>query len=143
MTRPSLLGPCVRTVETVLKEDGVVNGLVGGRVNDDTVQRPTYPYIRVESAEELSLNTMGARTQPKFGSEATVRIRVCSQYRGEREVNDICAAVMDALDGHRQEIEGFAGRPYFHFARTTPLQDSVGAVITREWLMEFDIVAHQ
>lgn len=138
-----LLGPVGAIVLDVLRSEPIVSTSVSGRIFDNTPQPPTWPYIRVESAEETSLNTMGGNTQPSRGSEVTVRIRVCSQFRGESEVNDICSKVRDVLDGHREAIAGYGGRPIFEYKRTAPLQDSVGAVVTREWIMEFDLAAHQ
>lgn len=148
MIAPSVLGPAVESMLATLLTDGDVNTKVLSasgevRIYDHTPPRPVFPYLRVESAGELSLNTMGPRTAAKWGSTATVRVRVVSQFRGEREISALSSAVRNAVDGQRITIEGFAGRPRWEYFRTIPLEDSVNAIVTREWLMEFELCVHQ
>jgi hypothetical protein len=113
------------------------------RIYDHTPPRPVFPYVRIEGAGDEAVNTMGPAAVAKLGSLATVRARVCSQSRSEQQVSTVASLVRTAADRKRVSVPGFTGRPIVEYTRTIPLEDSVGAVVTREWLVEFELCLQQ
>lgn len=113
------------------------------RITDDAGARPTPPYILVESVSEVPYNTMGPRTSPKFGSSVRFTVRAVSQYRGDAEVNNLGEAIRGGLDGEKATVAGWPGKPLMTWEAATMLKTTVNGVVTRELVMDFNVVVHQ
>jgi hypothetical protein len=144
MASTSGLAPVAAAVLGVLRADAALLARVpGDRIVDEVPPRPTYPYLLVESAGERAFNTLGPADGAKWGSTATVRTRLVSQYRGDQEAADILGLVRAALDGRRLTVTGYSGPITADFQFATMLRDAVNGVVTRELLSEFEVVVHQ
>jgi hypothetical protein len=140
------LGPCITAILAVLRADNTLAAQVSTRIypntQGDVPQRPTFPYVSVESGDELPFNTMGPVNAAKWGSTATVQVRVASQTRSEVQVRNILAIVKAALDGVELVITGY-GHAIPLFQRLAPLTNEEAGVVTREWVADFDVTVHQ
>lgn len=137
------LGLCAAAILAKLQASAPVLMLVPvARVVADVSPRPTYPYVLVEGASEVSLNTMGRPDQSKFGSFARVQVRAVSQLPGETEVSAIVNAVKAELDGQPLAVVGYASVGVT-FETLIPLKDTVNGLVTREWVAEFEVTVSQ
>jgi hypothetical protein len=141
------LGPAITAVLALLRASVTLTTHVGARVYPDdrgmVPTRPAFPYVQVESGSELPLNTMGAPSSSKYGSEARVLVRVVSQSQSEAQANAISSVVKGVLDAQPITIAGypFAGIEY---QQLTPVTDVVdGCAGVREWVNEYLITVHQ
>jgi hypothetical protein len=142
------LGPASAAIKDLLVASSALSAEVTSsdgeiRIYDHTPPRPVFPYVRVEGSGDEAVNTMGPSGVARLGSLSTVRARVCSQSRSEHQVATVAGLVRSAADRQRIAVSGFAGRPVVEYTRTIPIEDSVGAVVTREWLVEFELCLQQ
>jgi hypothetical protein len=137
MASPTAIGLVSTAAIAVLQANAAVIALVPAeRIADEIPARMVFPYVLVESSGERPFNTLGA-----YGSVAGLRVRVLSQYRGDAEVASIVGAIKGALDDQPLVVTGY---PTVHvlFQSVTPMRD-FGAVVTREWVADFDVRVHQ
>lgn len=110
--------------------------------NGDVPPRPGYPYVSVEGAGETPYHTMGPDAGGKWGGVARVQVRVASQLRSDQDVRSLTSLVKQALDGQAVTVPGF-GLAGVTFVSLIPLEDVVAGVKTREWISEYEVLAHQ
>lgn len=136
-------GVCAAAVLAKLRARQTLLDLVpASRIDDHVSPRPVYPYVQVESSGETPFNTMGAPTQPKFGSSVRVDVRAVSQRPGESEVAAIINEIKAELDGQLLTVAGY-GSTLATFENLTLLTDTINGPVTREWIAEFDVTVHQ
>lgn len=136
------LGPVHAAVLDKLKNTAALTAVVPvARVTDQPTGN-TMPYVLVEGADETPFNTMGGALLPKWGGVVSVRVRVVSQYRGDKEVNDILSLAKEALDGQPLTVVGYP-TAIVEFARVDLLKDTINNIVTRELVGTFTVTAHQ
>lgn len=114
------------------------------RIVDDVRTGMLYPFVLVEVGSELPFNTLGDSTDLKYGSEATVQVRVISQYRGDAEAINVMDKIKAALDGYEFTLPGYPEPALMTFESSPPmLKDTVAGVTTRELVAEFAATVHQ
>lgn len=135
MTDPALILALTSTDGTIRIVDDVPQGWL---------RTPTsyVPYVVVESAFERPFNTMGGPDLLKWGSIASLRVRVVSQYRGDAEAHQLLGIVKQRLDGQPLTVAGY-GSVIVEFVAATLLKDTIAGVSTRELVGEFDVTVHQ
>ncbi len=141
------LGPVTTAVLAALRATIALTTYVGARVypdsNGDAPQKPTYPYVAVESHGETPFNTMGSGVSAlKWGSVAQIGIRIASQSRSDAQVTSIASIVKGALDGQVLVVSGYASVDV-SYASIVPIEDLTAGVPTREWLVLVDVTVHQ
>lgn len=139
-------GPVITACLAALRASVALTTYVGLRVypdsNGDVPQTPAYPYIQVETSGETPLNTMGEPTAAKYGSVTRVGVRIGSQTRSDTQANSIASIVKGALDGVVLTVSGY-GTGTAEFTDLQPLKDFAAGIITREWVLSFDVTVHQ
>lgn len=100
------------------------------------------PYASIESAGETPDNTMGETADQKWGSLATIHVRLSSLSRSEAEIQQILNLLLAATQGQAVSLSGY-GSATVEFAGLTPLTDVVGGRKVREWIVAFEVTAHQ
>lgn len=120
---------------------------IGSRLYPNTNGDPpdgggAQPYASIESAGETPYNTMGATADAKWGSIATIHLRLSSLSRSEAEIQQIAGLAKAALEGQDVTVSGY-GSASLEFAGLTPLLDTVGGRKVREWILAFELTAHQ
>lgn len=143
MAATLILGPTCVAILSILKTSPAVTMHVpAGNITDQLASPPDFPAIVVEHTGEQAFNTMGLSPRA-FGSEARPSVRILSQWRGDSEINAISAAVRGVLDGQRIDLPPY-GRPILTFETASPImKTTVGLVVTREQVAEFDLEAHE
>lgn len=112
-------------------------------VPQGTPRDQLYPYVRVGgNSSERAYNTLGTEDALKYGSIARVPIRAVSQERGSQEVYRVMSAVKARLDGRKLTF-GSYGPAIVTCESAVLLQDTVGGVVTRELVADFDVTVHQ
>jgi hypothetical protein len=133
-------------VRALLAADSTFMSRIGARLypnsSGDRPQTAAYPYAQVESSSELPLNTMGDPAGLKWGSFARIQIRLGSQWRSEAQVTQLVDDVKRILDGQPITLSGY-GSAGLTFETLVKLDDSEAGVVTREWIVEFELTAHQ
>lgn len=141
------LGPVTTAVLAMLRASIALTTHVGLRVypdsNGDAPQKATCPYVQVESIAETPFNTMGPNVDdPKWGSEGQVGIRVVSDSRSDAQISAIASVIRQVFDGRPLSVSGY-GSASVAYSHVVPMQDFVGGVRSREWLVVFDFMVHQ
>ena len=83
-----------------LNSDPTLTALVGGRVYDDVVESPTYPFVVIDT---INLDGSQDDKTNNFGM-VTATIYGWSNYQGFKEVEQIISAVYDIL--HKADWSG-------------------------------------
>ncbi len=144
----TVLGVGTVAVRSLLAADAVLMAAVGSRLypnaDGDRPERDAYPYASVESSSELSMNTMGQPNALKWGSIASIWVRLGSLSRSEAEIASLLNLVKADLDGQKLSLSGYgAGHAILEFAGLQIIEDTMGGRKVREWLVSFDLTAHQ
>lgn len=127
-----------------LKNYAPLTGIVPAvRIVDDVRTGLSVPYVIVEAGFEVPFNTLGESTDPKWGGEATVQVRVISQYRGDAEVLSVMDKVRAALDGHEFTLAGYQPAVMTFESQAPMFKDTVAGTTTRELVAEFAATVHQ
>lgn len=143
MASTSAISPVSSAALAKLKADaGVLARIPADRILDDATSRTVMPYLLVETSGERSLNTMGAASQPKWGSVAGLRVRIVSQYRGLSDIGDTLTAVKTCLDGQPLTVTDYPSVSV-DFMTATLLTDPLTGVTTRELIADFDVTVTQ
>lgn len=139
--------PAIRTaVLAVLRNSVALTTYVGSRIypdtNGDAPEKPAYPYVQVESSGETPLNTFGDQTDAHFGSETRINIRVGTQTRSDKQADAITGIIKGLLDGADLTVTGYsAAMAEWEFL--TPMKDSQGGIVTREWVSTYLVTVSQ
>lgn len=147
MASTMALGPTITAVLALLRASATLTTHVGARVYPDdrgmAPTRPAYPYVQVETGNELPLNSLGPTTGAKFGSSVRVGVRVVCQGTSEAQPNAISGVVKGVLDCQPITITGypFAGIEYRNLVPLTTVTDGCAGI--REWLNEYLVTVHQ
>lgn len=138
------LGPVHAAILAKLKATPALTAIVPvARITDQPAAGTVMPYVLVEAGDETPFNTMGGTPDhPKWGGEATVRIRVVSQFRGDSEVLLIMNIIKGALDGQPLTVSAYP-TAIVAFQRVDLLKDTVNNIVTRELVGTFVVTAHQ
>lgn len=140
------LGAVCTAIRAALVASVSLTGYVSTRVypdsDGDAPQKPTYPYVQIESAGELPENTMGAANLSKWGSVARVQVRVATQSRSDAQPNTIAGIVKQVLDGQPLTVSGYTDVTV-EYTDLFPIRDFAGLIPTREWVLGFDVLATQ
>lgn len=141
------LGPAITAILALLRASVTLTTHVGVRVYPDdrgmAPERVPYPYVQVETGNELPLNTLGPPATAKWGSSVRVSVRVVTNGPNEAQVNAISSVVKGVLDGQPITITGypFAGIEYRSLQPITTAKPGCPGV--REWVNEYLVTVHQ
>lgn len=147
MASTMALGPSITAVLALLRASATLTTHVGLRVYPDdrgmAPARPAYPYVQVETGNELPFNTLGPPSTLKWGSSVRLGVRVVTQGLTEAQANSISSVVKGILDGQPITITGyaFAGIEYRNLVPLTTVTEGCAGI--REWLNEYLITVHQ
>lgn len=93
-------------VMAVVAADGVLAGVVPGGVWDYVPEEPVWPYLCLESAEEVPADTMGDGAGSQ-GRIVTLVFTVFSNYQGRLEQFQVIDALVRLLRETRLTIAGW------------------------------------
>jgi len=146
MASSSVLGVGTVAVRALLAADAALMAAIGSRLYPNPADPPQsgggQPYVSVESVSELPFNTMGEPNALKWGSLGGINVRISSLSRSEAEIASLLVLVKADLDGKALTLSGY-GSAIIEFVAVRTLEDWIGGVKAREWVVEFELTAHQ
>ena len=145
MASNSVLAPGVTAVRALLAANATFMASIQDlypNTNGDPVDGSAQPYASVEAAGEVPFNTMGDTSGLKWGGVGTIHLRLSSLSRSDAEIATIAGLARAALEGQAITVSGF-GSAILEFTGLNPMADLIAGRKTREWVLTFELTAHQ